>query len=64
MKKRPDISVEATRNGIGRSRARWSLSPPRPMPLRAPHLERWAHGMRIPRDPGRRSAAKADSIPF
>jgi len=39
---RPNPSVEATRNGMGRSTARWLLSVQRPMPLRAPHLERWA----------------------
>ena len=35
-----DPPVEATRKGIGRSGATWLSSPPRPMPLRAPHLER------------------------
>lgn len=35
-KVRPNPSVEATRNGMGRSGAKWSSSPPRPMPLRAP----------------------------
>ncbi len=34
-------SVEATRNGMGRPTARGSLSVPRPLPLRAPHFERY-----------------------
>jgi hypothetical protein len=37
---RPNQSVEATRNGMGRSSASGLSSPPRPMPLRAPHLKR------------------------
>ncbi len=37
---RPNPSVEATRNGMGRSSASSSSSLPRPMPLRAPHLQR------------------------
>jgi hypothetical protein len=36
----PNPSVEATRNGMGRSSASGLSSLPRPMPLRAPHLER------------------------
>jgi hypothetical protein len=37
---RPNPSVEATRNGMGRSSASGLSSLPRPMPLRAPHLQR------------------------
>ena len=37
---RPNPSVEATRNGMGRSSASGLSSPRRPMPLQAPHLER------------------------
>ncbi len=36
----PNLSVEATRIGMGRSDARGLSSLLRPMPLRAPHLER------------------------
>ena len=35
-------SLEATRNGMGHSGAIGLSSPPRPMPLRAPQLERQA----------------------
>ncbi|HWR87217.1 MAG TPA: hypothetical protein VN277_02225 [Acidiferrobacterales bacterium] len=35
-------SVEATRNGMGRSTASGLSSVPWPMPLQAPHLEHWA----------------------
>jgi len=40
QEKMPNPSVEATRNGMGRSSASGLSSLPRPMPLRAPHLER------------------------
>jgi hypothetical protein len=59
----PNPSVEATRNGMGRSGQQWPFWHPRPMPLRAPHLERYAvfgPGLRV--DFGQRFNQIADAI--
>ena len=42
MNVRPNPSLESTRYGMGRSSATGPSSPPRPLPLRAPQLERYA----------------------
>lgn len=64
----PNPSVEATRNGMGRSSASGLSSPPRPMPLRAPHLQRYASNNTAadappPANPVRSGSASAYTCP-